>query len=997
MGKMKSIYIIIILIISGGSLSAQIDDEFANINNNISLGNYLTAMNEAESLFQKLRKGNILNDSLIFEAESIFCKTLILNNEYEKSFELSENILNLANKLHTDTSFAYSEALQFKMISYLLKGNIDKFKQIFEQFSSVIEKHFNLTADYSGDGQFYTYHARMLNPTWFFEILDKVNEMDIYYNTYAGYIKKKFGDDDWDYAWILMAWATFYGELGLHEEALNLNMIAEKISLKERYSKASQQYTPFNNLMINYYSLKKYDLVEEYLLKLDSLLISTSYTEKGHTYMNLAVNKYKKGDYSSAQNYFLRSESILNITIDNGKKPSQSIVEEIQSLNVPYTYLADNYFYRGSMLLDMNNIDEAEAMFLKSMFINKNLNSQNYKTKLKKSFLKLGIINKLKGNFTTADNYFNMNLDLNDYLYKNVLLSLSENEKQKYFNLLINDYDYYYNYIVDRAEKSSNVLGDALNTRINTKGMLYYSSKKVKEKIATIKDENLEKEITDYKIISDKLGNTITNDKNAEISSSNSALQKQKSNIEKIINSRLNLKNDEIFTSNKDWKQIQKSLKSDEAAIEIIKIRKFGKFNNSYNSSVQNYTLSDSLVTYIAFIITKECGNVPYFVVLDDQNKFDNSVYKEYSSAINPKNISSKSFDEINNETQRKLKKVYSALWEPLEKYLAGKSKIFLSQDGIYHKINLNQLVNKNNKYLLDIYNISILFSTKDLISANYDGDQLQKENNVLNKQPNSACLIGCPDYNLGQIIDTNILQELEENTGRTEIASKRGYKEHWDPLPRTKQEVDNINKSLTSKNWDITTATDGRASESFIKKLKSPSILHIATHGFFNNQNINDSLKNNSSLSTTNIFMNSGLVLAGANYFSDIRKKYKNAELLMEDGILTAYEAANLNLDNTQLVVLSACETGLGVVMNGEGVLGLQRAFQISGARQIVMSLWKVDDEVTKKLMELFYKEYLQSNDATISLKRAQQKLKKEKQFSNPATWGAFVVFGIR
>ena len=137
---------------------------------------------------------------------------------------------------------------------------------------------------------------------------------------------------------------------------------------------------------------------------------------------------------------------------------------------------------------------------------------------------------------------------------------------------------------------------------------------------------------------------------------------------------------------------------------------------------------------------------------------------------------------------------------------------------------------------------------------------------------------------------------------------------------------------------------------------------------------------------------MRSGLVFTGVSTYARDKNKY-NITTQIEDGILTAFEAQNLNLDNTELVVLSACETGKGDIQHGEGVYGLQRGFQAAGARTILMSLWSVSDEATQKLMTSFYKAWLSGKSKREAFRLAQEEIKQE--YKHPFFWGAFVMIG--
>ena len=129
---------------------------------------------------------------------------------------------------------------------------------------------------------------------------------------------------------------------------------------------------------------------------------------------------------------------------------------------------------------------------------------------------------------------------------------------------------------------------------------------------------------------------------------------------------------------------------------------------------------------------------------------------------------------------------------------------------------------------------------------------------------------------------------------------------------------------------------------------------------------------------------LSSGLLLAGVSNMQGADK---------DDGILTAYEIMNLGLNNLEMVVLSACETGLGEIASGEGIYGLQRAFFVGGAKAVVMSLWKVDDNATRDLMTIFYKDYLKNGNKREAFLEAQRKIKKK--YKDPIFWGAFVMLG--
>jgi CHAT domain-containing protein len=307
---------------------------------------------------------------------------------------------------------------------------------------------------------------------------------------------------------------------------------------------------------------------------------------------------------------------------------------------------------------------------------------------------------------------------------------------------------------------------------------------------------------------------------------------------------------------------------------------------------------------------------------------------------------------------------VYEKIWSKIDGQLPNNvKKVIMSPDGIYNSINVSTLFDiENNKYIFDKYEIVI-------------ADKIGAENNAklsqLTSSINSAVLVGFPNYSGTTISDkqnTNDtlkinLDKYYSNVTRGSIAKS---------LPGTKSEIEKINLLFANNGIKTTVLIENNATEDNLKNAVSPDVLHIATHGFFINSK------------EATPMLNSGLLLAGSN--SKTKK--------IEDGYLSAYETSLLNLENTKLVVLSACETGRGVMKDGDGVFGLKQGCLNAGAQNIIMSLWKVDDKVTQEFMSRFYEIWL--NDK-ISIREAFNKTQLEikAKYPQPYYWGAFILVG--
>ena len=245
--------------------------------------------------------------------------------------------------------------------------------------------------------------------------------------------------------------------------------------------------------------------------------------------------------------------------------------------------------------------------------------------------------------------------------------------------------------------------------------------------------------------------------------------------------------------------------------------------------------------------------------------------------------------------------------------------------------------------------------------------------------------------------VDANPPQAEEDEEGSSTTRSSGAAEETILPfayLPGSNQEIQTIGEAFTEQDWELKSFSGEEALEENIKALSgasAPQVMHMATHAYFfpkpgKKVRAGESLASRLKAASNPLFR-TGLVLTGANYSWITGQRIGG----LNDGILTAYEISNLDLSATDLVVLSACETGLGDIQTGEGVFGLQRAFKLAGVDEMIISLWKVPDEQTQILITSFYQYYLNSGNAAEALHQAQLDMSEDYR---PFFWAGFILF---
>lgn len=379
------------------------------------------------------------------------------------------------------------------------------------------------------------------------------------------------------------------------------------------------------------------------------------------------------------------------------------------------------------------------------------------------------------------------------------------------------------------------------------------------------------------------------------------------------------------------------------------------KDNNDYKHNILQKSLSN---TESVVELVEHKGSL--FALVLEKNTGVSYVSIGKISSI--QNTLHKSIDDIYHD-----ERLTKFIWENISKVIPNVSKIYYLPIGKFNQIALGSLYMGKNRYLCDIINLHLLQDPSSLANK----EQLLADSYLFtsSNKYRMVSLWGGIDY--GE--NTKL---FSGNNSRSAI--KRG--ESLVPLIFTKLEVENISSMLKEKAIANKVYENAMATKTSFKKRsgKGDYILHISTHGFFND-----------STSLSNSMLSSGLFFAGANnYWCD---NYAQIGKGKDDGILRSAEIANINLSGCSLVILSACETGLGFSNSGEGVYGLQRAFKLAGAKKILMSLWEVDDRATTILMTNFYRYLLEGKDANTALEISKKVVRD--QYPSPEEWGAFVL----
>lgn len=513
------------------------------------------------------------------------------------------------------------------------------------------------------------------------------------------------------------------------------------------------------------------------------------------------------------------------------------------------------------------------------------------------------------------------------------------------------------NNFVANITKDTQIICEAYENELFYKRLMLKNESVLEDLINLSNNQTLKDKYSEYK----ELRTNITYKKNHD-ESFQQMVNRSNSLEHDILQSVPQLK-DYLHNIRRSCRDVQEALDENDIAIEFTYIPE-----DNFSRSERHYG---------AFVLAKNFES-PKFVVLEEDVVVD-------------KKLLSENYDELflgQLYSDIEMKAIYQMIWSKLSSFIKDGSNVYYSPIGSLTSLNFDLLMDEMGTVLGNKFNLIRVSSTGDI-------EEVKRNSN---KRYGSSCLYGNISYDLTSsrmVEESSKYNKFSGEDVSSSLASRSiNDRGKWGLLPYTKNEIDSIRNILNSNDISVSVWEGGEGNEESFKQFSgnSPHIIHLATHGFVvdtqQKAEGNKFIENTFAYSQREGYLTwCGLMMAGSNNAWTGNFNLEN----VEDGILTADEISRLDLSNTKLVVLSACETARGKIDPVEGVLGLQRAFKKAGAQTIVMSLWKVPDESTSILMTQFYKNLMTGIERHQALKDAMNYVKT--LFPDPYYWAGFIM----
>ena len=983
---------------------------------------------------------SILGGNLVFEnsasrayVQKVFGDLSIERSRFDKAIEFYKTSEFKLSNLKLSESKEFSEVMKG-----LSKFYLNDKSQDLEKSLEYVRKSAKIQLKILGNQ--HTEYANTLHLIGIIYTRMAVYDSALYYYKLALEIKKvSLGEDHSGYASTLNNIALVYSNMGAFEKTLSIYESVLNIKLKNHVGAHKDVATVYSNLANQYKQLGRFKEAEEFYnksLNMRKMIFDSVDPTIANVHLSLSALYLDLADYKNAEKQLKLAEKIWqqrnDITSENyasfllgqakyfiQQSDKKSAVDAIQKAlmiyesikgvgkNHPKYAVALNDL--GRCYLSFKNFKEAENCFLRSLDIRVSAKLKNY-FNIANSYKNLGELAYFNSEYFKSDSLLNKALKIADSVLGNesilsnsikvslarnfyaggkfdLFLPLAEELMRIKLHEITRDFEWFNDYQRDvywkREKEFFEFISEVANTgfqkyhqlsALNYNAILILKGQLLESKIAKEsylgEIEKLKEEISlnrklMAKMESEGIGNRLTFEK----------LNQRTDSLDNMLSKILPGYSEQKKNLVVQWENVQHHLGIGEVAIEFVR---------TINST-------DSLVYYNALVLSRG-QKYPQLVKLCLEEDINVLFYNDFG-------------------------KLYDLVWRPIEPYLEGVKEIYYAPTGLLNNIPFHALyeqkeirnqkveqkiskrgiifssetVKVENKveYLIDKYTLHQLTSTRYLAMG-----LKQKAQEPISK---SIAMIGGVNYDYVYTLDAKPKKQKGKDNSTRSSQSAYGKLAY---LEGTKLETETIKDSVRSKQWKIELFSLNDATEDNLVRLEgrhSKSILHFATHGYaFPEYDFKDTSINKNSLRysyrySTNPMVRSGLILTGGNWAwtgSDTLTKL-GAE---QNGILTALEVSQLNLKKTKLVVLSACETGLGKIEGSEGTFGLKRGFKLAGVEQMIVSLWSVPDIETMELMTLFYSDLTKTLNPVISFEKAQKEM-RNKYPTEPEKWAGFVL----
>ena len=769
---------------------------------------------------------------------------------------------------------------------------------------------------------------------------DYVNS-ELLYQRALTVFEKALGPEHPDVAHFLSNLASLYSTKGDYVKAEPL--LQRALSVREKALGPEHPSVAFSlNSLANLYTAQadyvKTESLLQRALKIREKALGPEHRDVADTLHSLANLYYMKGDYVRAEPLYQRAVTIFEKSLG---PVNSNVARALNNL--------------ASLCTTKGDYVKAEQLLQRSLMIRRNELGAEH-PEVASSLNNLAVLYEAKGDPTQAVIF---RTRANAVTEHNIALNLStgsERQKLAYLIMFTGELHQTISLHVRSAPANMTACELALTTTLQRKGRaldamadsLAVLRRRAKPQDQTLFDRVQEVNSQLARLVLNGSQRVTPNEHQRQIK----VLEEQKEIFEVEISSR----STEFRTQSQPvtLAAVQAAIPDKAALIEFFAYRPF-------NAKHQKESESFGPARYVAYALHQR-GEVQW-VELGETKAIDAAVENLRQALRDPKRMDAK----------RLARKVDRMVMQPLRPLLGTTRRVLLSPDSVLNLVPFAALVDEHSQYLIQRYTFTYLTSGRDLLRM-----QIKQESKSV------PFVLADPAFDGQPTVGSLAQRDIKPVYGGSQsgVLSIDFANAKFKSLPGTAGEAQALKQMLP----DAVVLTREQATKAALKQVSRPYLLHIATHGFFLPDLKLNSGETTTSMRVENPLLRSGLALAGAN----VHKGQSD-----DDGILTALEAAGLDLWGTKLVVLSACNTGVGEVKNGDGVYGLRRAFVLAGSETQVMSLWSVSDQGTKELMVEYYKRLLRGEGRGEALRQVQLQMLKNPKRSHPFYWASFIQSG--